>query len=91
MKRNRVCIWLDVDDEIEKLKQRKPKERGKLIRKALKAYFNENALIVGKAVLEQLQNAFPDVNVDDDLVVKILTSGIRKVREKQEELELEGL
>jgi len=92
--RNRVAIWLDANDEnIKWLKEEvPPKERGKVIRKALSLYRNEakveadeNAVIVGEAVLSQLQLAFPDRSIDDQLIQTILIRGIRNLKKEEEE------
>jgi len=100
--KNRVAVWLDIKERNDRdviywLKYKvAPKERGKIVRKALEEFrregyscgeFDENTLIVGEAVLSRLQAVFPDREINDELIQTILTRGIRSLKEEEEEME----
>jgi hypothetical protein len=103
MKRNRVAVWLDVNDEtIKWLKELRPRERAEVVRQSLSLFrdtlsgkvrgeVDENAVIVGEAVLSQIQLAFPNRDVDDELIQTILIRGIRNLKKEEEELERKQL
>jgi len=98
MKRDRIGIWLDANDEtVRWLKYEVPvKERGKVVREALKLYRNgmqnpscithDDALLC-EALMERIKLAFPDRELTDELVVSVLSRGIFSLKKEEEEKE----
>jgi len=102
MKRNRLAVWLDVNDSATKwLKEQvAPRERAKVVREALTLYLNrdnnsisvapdvdENTVIVGEAVLNLISLQLPQKEISDDLITEIVVRGIRELKKEEEERE----
>ena len=52
---------------------------------SLKQMIDDNTVIIGQAVLSQLELAFPDREIDDALIQSILIKGIRQLKAEEEE------
>jgi len=54
---------------------------------SLKQMIDDNTVIIGQAVLSQLELVFPDREIDDALIQTILIRGIRSLKKEEEERE----
>ena len=90
----------DESDPIYFLKYKvPPRERGELVRKSLEQYLrnpqpqpqpeqpkvDDDVIIIGQAVYDQLKLHFPDEEITDDLIVAVLVRGINSLKAEREQ------